>query len=113
MVCEVGMNGVADELESGSSLLRAGGDHGPDALAPLAPGGAARALGDAAVDHNEAQRPFGQVIGRRDARGREEGDVSVPVFSKAFREVHRVFDKRHMSPRKTLSTLSGKNLRDS
>ena len=55
------------EIEHRSTLLRAGGDGGPDPLAPASAGFAARALRNPAIDHHEADRLFRQVVRRLDA----------------------------------------------
>jgi hypothetical protein len=55
---------LQNELERRASLQLAGGDHGPEAFVGPAAGGAAGALGDEAVDDDEADRLLGDVVGR-------------------------------------------------
>ena len=66
------MNRVQKKLKDRTVLLGAGGNDRPNPLAPAAAGLAPRPLGNAPVDHHEANRLFGQVVGRLDARRGDE-----------------------------------------
>ena len=83
-------NRFQHELEGRSALLRAGGDGGPDTLAPATPGFATCALRDPAVDNHEADRLFRQVVCRLDARCGDETEVRLAVLMEAFSQILRV-----------------------
>ena len=85
------LNRVQQELKDRATLLGAGGDHRPDPLAPAAAFLAPRPLGDLPVDHHEANRLFGQVVRRLDARRGDEAEVRFPVLAEPFRQVLGVF----------------------
>jgi len=83
------------EREDRAALLRARGDGHPDVLASSAAGFTVRALGDAAVDHHEADRLLGQVVGRLDAGGGDELEVGFAVFLEPHGQVLGVLALRH------------------
>ncbi len=87
MAVEVGVDGLAKVVEHGSVLLGACGDRSPDAFAPSLAAPASGALGDAAVDDDEAYGLFRQIVGRCDARRDEEADVGVAVEAKTLGQV--------------------------
>ncbi len=91
---------LPQEFEDRSTLLCACGDGGPDPLAPAAAGFAACALRDPAVDHDEADRLFRQVVCRFDARCGDELEVGLAMLVEAFGQVLSVLawrraDSRH------------------
>ena len=53
----MGLDGFAEEVESTAALLDAGGQYGPDSLAPSPALFASRALGDEAIDDHEPDWP--------------------------------------------------------
>jgi len=83
LVSEVGDDRVVEELEGRASLLSAGGQNGPDPLAPATAGLAARALGDLAVDHHEAEPLLHGVVRRLDPRGLHEAEVMLLTKGRA------------------------------
>ncbi|HSW01967.1 MAG TPA: hypothetical protein VLI39_17505 [Sedimentisphaerales bacterium] len=74
---EVGVEGVAEELEDPATLLAAGGDHGPDAFTPALSAFATRPLRDVPVDHEVSNRLFGLVVRRFDPQQRQKLKVVV------------------------------------
>jgi len=76
-VLEVGVEGLAEEVEDSAFLLTAGRKDRPDALAPLLSAFASRALGDVAVDHNMPNRLFGLIVRRLNPRRGQEAKVIV------------------------------------
>ena len=95
------------ELEHRSALLRAGGDGGPDALAPAAARFAARALRNPAVDHHETNLLFRQIVRRLDARRGNEAEVRLAVLVKPFGQVLSVLALGHTSGRRAKDLRSG------
>ena len=93
MAGEVGGDRVVNELKGGMALLRTGGQHRPDAFAPAASGFAACALGDFAVDGQEAYLPLWPVVGRLDGKkkgditGKKKGDITDYWFSSLHKSV--------------------------
>jgi len=63
---EIGLHRVEQERKDLATLLGAGDDRRPDALAPPAAFLTARPLGDVPVDHHETRRLFGQIVRRVD-----------------------------------------------
>ena len=76
---EMCKNSRIEKVEHAAALLDAGGDHRPGSLTPALARFAARALGDAPVDDHEADRLFGQVVGRLDAGCGDESEVGLPA----------------------------------
>jgi hypothetical protein len=62
LALEVGVEGLANPLEGRALLQRAGGHDGPKALAELLSAHAASALGDMAVNDDEAHGLFDHVM---------------------------------------------------
>src|SRR3990172_12513479 len=77
------------EVERRAALLGAGGEHGPDPLAPAAAGLAASSLGDLAVDHHEAEPLLDGVIGWLNTGSLQEAKVVLGVSTKPLRYVLR------------------------
>ena len=88
-----------EKLKDIDAPLRTGGNDRPDPFAPLTPRGTARPLGDATINDHEANRLFGQIIGRFDVRGGDELKVLSPVLLKAGRQVLRVVRLRDLLTR--------------
>ena len=86
-VLEEGGDGFAKEGEDASAGLGAGGDRGPDAFEPALAGVAARALCDLAVDDDETDRLFGEIVCGFEAWGGDEAEITFAVLVKAFGEV--------------------------
>ena len=76
-------DGIAQEGEGRARLLRASGQHGPDAFRPALAGFAPRALGDVPVQDHETNRLLRQVVGGFDAGRGDEADVTVAVLFEA------------------------------
>ena len=87
MIGEVGDDRIVDELEGGTALLGAGGQHGPNALAPATAGLAARALGDFAVDGQKTDLTFRPVVRRLDARRVQKREIGVAVIAESLGDV--------------------------
>ena len=83
----MGLDRSIEKVEDRAALLHAGGNHRPDPLAPALAGFATRALGDAPVDHHEADRLFGQVVGRLDAGCGDESEVGLAVSAKPVGQI--------------------------
>ena len=79
MVGTGGEDRIVNELEGGTALLGAGGQHRPDALTPATPGLATRALGDLAVDGKKTNWTFRPVIRRLDAGPVQKSEIGVAV----------------------------------
>ena len=78
---EMGIEGLAEELEDAALLLTADRQDRADALALLP---AAGALGDVAIDHEMANGLLGLVVRRLNPRHRQEAKVVVgPATAKA------------------------------
>ena len=92
-------NRFQQELEGRSALLHAGGNGGPDALAPAAPGFAPCALRDPAVDHHETDRLFRQVVRRLDARRGDELEVRFAMLVETLGQILGVLALRQTSGR--------------
>ena len=78
---------MAKELEYVEATLRAGGDGCPDSFAPISARFAASALRDAAVDHDESNRLFRQIVRRLDARRGDEAEVTIAVLQETVGHV--------------------------
>ena len=78
---------MIEKVERRAGLLGAGGQHGPDALAPAAAGLAASPLGDIAVDHHEAESLLHRIVGRLDAGRVQEAKVMFGVSTKPLGDV--------------------------
>ena len=81
---EVSGDRVVEELERRSALLGAGGDDGPDSLAPLSATFAAGPLSDAAIDDHKTHGLFREVVGRLDARCGDEAEIGIAVKTKTL-----------------------------
>jgi hypothetical protein len=84
---EVGTDGFEPELKNRVALLRAGGDDRPDPFEPARTGFAPRSLSDTPVDHDETNRWLGQLVGRLEARRRDEAEGTGALFLEAPRQV--------------------------
>ena len=73
-----------------ASLQCAGGDHGPEPFVGPAAVGATRALGDVAVDDDEADRLLGDVVGRVHAGGSDECEIRLGMLAEALGHVLRL-----------------------
>ena len=78
----MGQERLAKELEYVEAALRAGGKRCPDSHAPISSRFATCALRDPAVDHDESNRLFRQIVRRLDARRRDEAEVTVAMPEK-------------------------------
>jgi hypothetical protein len=77
LAVEVRMHRLLQVAPRRPPLLGARRQHAPDPLAPALPRRAARPLRDVPVDHHEANRLLGQVVGRFDLRRRDEAEVAL------------------------------------
>ncbi len=93
-IVEVGDDGLLDELKRGTGLLSARSEYSPEAFAPTASAGAARALGDLTIDHGVTQGLFAAVVGRFDRPIVQESKVVVRVMTKAIGDVLSFFARR-------------------
>jgi hypothetical protein len=104
------MNRVQNKLEDRTALLGAGGDDRPNPLAPTAAGLAPRPLGSPSVDHHKADCLFGQVVGRLDARRRDEAEVGVAVLTETLGPAASAETSRRVSVISTCCRTSGGRL---
>jgi len=103
----VGVDGVDEGFVDRSALLAAGRDQGPDALAPLLAAPAAGGLGDAPVDHHEADRLLGEVVGRLDAGRGDKAEIRLTVVAKTLGDVLRFGRVRHAMGRTFEDRIAG------
>src|SRR6516225_12054557 len=80
LAVEQGLHRTLQIVQDRPTLLRASGQHGPDPLAPTLPSGAARALCDVPVNHHEADRLLGQVVGRFHAGCGHEPEIAIAIL---------------------------------
>ena len=85
---------LVKELEYRTALLGTGGDGCPDALAPVAAAESSCTLGDLAVNDDKSNGLFGEVVRRPNSRRRDEFEVGLSVFAKAFSDVLRFEARR-------------------
>ena len=78
---------LVKELECIEAALCTCGKRCPDSHAPISARFAAGALRDPAVDHDESNRLFRQIVRRLDARRRDEAEVTVAVLQKTVDHV--------------------------
>ena len=76
------------------AFLRTGCHHGPYAFEPALAFFTARSLRHFAIDHDEANRLFRQVIGRLDAGSGDEAQVTFAMFTEAIGQILRFFAAR-------------------
>jgi hypothetical protein len=79
--------GLGNFSETFTFLARAGGQHGPDALAPALSGGSARALRDSAIDHAGPFFAFRQMVRRFNVRVYGEQGVILTILPKSHDHV--------------------------
>src|SRR5580698_2472257 len=94
----MGEEGIVQELKGAPSLLGTGCHYRPGPLAPSHALVSARALRDAAVDHDVADRLLGQVVGRFHAGLRQEGEIVLGIApAKARGQGPRLATRRRMT----------------
>lgn len=86
---EIGLDGLQDEPKRRATLQCGGADHGPEPFVGTAAVGAAGALGNLAVDDDEAHRLLGDIIRRLHAEAGDEGKMRLGVLAKALGHVLR------------------------
>ena len=96
---EVVLQRLFDECESGSALQCAGGYHGEETLAGDVSPQASGSLADTAIDDDEADGLLGTVVRWINAGSRDEGEVLLSVFAKAFRNIACLTAGRHIAGR--------------
>src|SRR5262245_36521551 len=96
---EVGPHRLLKILEHAPPPLAAGGDHRPDPLAKALPRLTARPLRHQPVDHHEADRPLGRVVGRLEARRGDEREVILPVLLEPLGQAPAVLGPCVLKPR--------------
>lgn len=79
-----------EEMEGRSALLWTSGEDRPDSLAPTLTCLATCALRDQAVDDDETYRLLGEIVGRLDARRRDETNVAFAMLFEAISKVVRL-----------------------
>jgi len=91
---EMGDDRIVEEVEGRAALLGAGGQHGPNPLAPTASRFTTRALRDPAVDHHESEPLLHRVVGRLHAGRPEESEVVLAVLAESLADVLRLASRR-------------------
>ncbi len=93
---ELGGDGGGEEVKRRVTLLRAGLYDRPDPFAPPLADRAARALRDPPMDGHEANRLFGQIVGRLDVWLADETEVTVQIVGESIRHVARFARPRQL-----------------
>ena len=70
----------AEVIEDRSSLLGAGGNHGPDAFAPSSAGRPTSSLGDSPLNGDKAKGLFHDVVGGVDVGFRDKSKIAFGVL---------------------------------
>src|SRR5438132_9553276 len=104
---KIGAQGFVEECEDATTRPSAGGEHGPDAFEPTLPLRAARALRYLAIDHHETNRLLGEIVGRLDAGGRDETQITFAVLLEACGQVFGLAGFGHVPGDCRLQVVAG------